>query len=71
MGETLSGKRCFNCKYYQSYYQEYNYDTLEPKWCGRCLNELISKERDYDDYVEENDVCHLWTPPRQQNEKGV
>lgn len=57
MGETLSGKNCRSCKHFRSFYEEYDCDEFEPRWCGRCLNEL---RRNDDDYVEDSDVCHLW-----------
>jgi hypothetical protein len=57
MGEDLSGKDCIGCKHFRSFYEEYDCDEFEPRWCGRCLNEL---SREDDDYVQELDVCHLW-----------
>lgn len=59
MGETLFGKHCVSCKHFRSFYEEYDCDEYEPRWCGRCLNEL-RKENENDDYVQEGDVCHLW-----------
>lgn len=59
MGETLLGKHCFNCKHFRSYYEEYDFDELEPRWCGRCLNEIRTR-KGTDEYVENSDVCHLW-----------
>lgn len=57
MGETLLGCSCLNCKHFRSFYEEYDFDELEPRWCGRCLNEL---RRNDDDYVDEETVCHLY-----------
>ena len=64
MVETLCNKRCGTCKTFRSYYEEYDYDKKEPTWCGRCLNDL--REND-DDYVEEDEVCHLWVTLHKKN----
>ncbi|GAI27245.1 unnamed protein product [marine sediment metagenome] len=57
MDKKLLNKDCTSCKHFRSYYEEYDFDELEPRWCGRCLNEL--REND-DDYVQEGDICDLW-----------
>ena len=54
MVKTLLKRDCISCKYLTSYYEEYDFDEFEPRWCGRC-----SKDEE-DKYAGEGHSCKLW-----------
>jgi len=56
---------CLTCKYFQSYYEEYDEDDLEPLNFGRCLNPK-NNGKDYSagetficEYFEEGEVVEM------------
>lgn len=50
-------KDCTSCVFFTSYYDEYDQDESEPKWCGRCD---IFKIDEKDIYIGEGYVCEKW-----------
>ena len=53
-------KNCTTCKWFSSYYEEYDQDPYEPTDCGRCKNLTSMEKYDRDDYAHEDEVCADW-----------
>ena len=49
---------CTTCKHFTSFYEEYDFDELEPQDYGRCDEDVEPKEDEHS--IGEYYVCKLW-----------